>query len=476
MSEHQATATDAPPAFEVRLSGDKLSMYVSAPDPHANLEATATLIAAELPPLELAVDIGTDILSDLLAQACAPGEHLVDFPLLVGDMPVPPRDGEIQWQDDFFASGFALDEDRDKMDYWERAEKRAVEQDQLVAIVLQPLEGTPGRTLQGNEVPVPKPKPARLRAGKGIRTEDEDDRVLYHAAVAGRLNHKDGTVSVDEVYTIRGNVSLETGNIKHTGALVVQGDVTEGATIECDGEIVIKGLVEPANITGGANLTVAGGIVGDPEHAITVAGDVQARYLNDVNLRCEGNVTVTSQIDHSEVLCCGRVEIPRGRIAGGKVMAYRGIQVGHAGSRGATGTTLIAGSDYRIEARQQAHRERMTKLQGAREQITDTLAKTLAQGALDEARRKVVEHLKSKIAQIDEALKTQAEAQNHELEEAARGGVREVAVLLELWSGVTFRLGGSVAISDRSYDKPRLVTLRRDKVRILPMGEMNTPS
>ena len=32
----------------------------------------------------------------------------------------------------------ALDEDRDKMDYWERAEKRAVEQDQLVAIVLQP--------------------------------------------------------------------------------------------------------------------------------------------------------------------------------------------------------------------------------------------------------------------------------------------------------------------------------------------------
>ena len=56
-----------------------------------------------------------------------------------------------------------------------------------------------------------------------------------------------------------------------------------------------------------------------------------------------------------------------------------------------------------------------------------------------------------------------------------KDAVREVSVLITLWSGVSFQLGTSKVISDRSYDLPRLVTLRRDKARILPMGEQNTP-
>jgi len=475
MSDSLATTTDAPPVFGVRLSGDKLTLHVSAADPHADLDGTAARIARELPPLELAVEVGEDLLRDLLAKACQPGQHLVDHPLLSGDPPVPPRDGEIQWQGDFFATGFVCDEENDRVDYWERAERRAVTLGQLIAVLLLPLEGKPGRTLQGNEIPVPKPRPARLRAGKGVRTESRDDRVHYHAAVAGRLHHKDGTVTVDEVYTIRGDVGLETGNIHHTGALVVQGDVKECARIRCDGDILVKGLIEPADIVCGGNLTVNGGIVGDAEHAIEVDGDVQARYLNEVTLRCGGDVTITSQIDHSDVATRSRVLIPKGRIAGGTVKAYGGIQVGHAGSAGATGTVLIPGADWRLEAVQQERRARMQKLQDARELLTKTIATTLAKGQPDAARQATLDRVRAKIDQVEQALKTESETQNREAEESIRGAVREVAVLVTLWAGVTFRIGASQLTSDRTYELPRLVALRRDKVRILPMGELNTP-
>ena len=46
-------------------------------------------------------------------------------------------------------------------------------------------------------VAVPKPKPARLRPGKGVRATEQEDRILIHAAVSGRISHKDGTVTVD---------------------------------------------------------------------------------------------------------------------------------------------------------------------------------------------------------------------------------------------------------------------------------------
>lgn len=476
MSENHTTATTATPSeFCVRLSTDRLSLYVTAPDPHTDLAATAARLSRELPGLELAVEVGVEILLDLLSHACRPGEHLVEFPLLTGEPPQEPRDGAIQWQDDFFAEGFVIDEQNDKIDYWERAEKRAVNEGQLIAVLLLPLEGTPGRTLLGDEVSVNKPASVRLRAGKGVRTEEQDDRVLYHAAVCGRLQYKDGTVSVDEVYIIRGDVNLETGNISHTGTLVIQGDVKENSRIECKGEVLIKGLVEPADIVCGTDLTVAGGIVGDESHRIEVAGSLQARYLNDVNLRCGGDVTITSQIDYSQIECCGKVTVLKGRIAGSTVKAYKGIVVGTAGSNGARSTHLFPGHSWRYEHHLEQRRPNIIKLQAARDKINNAIAQLVVLGDLDAPRQQALAQLKAKLDQVEQVLRNEIAAQDREAEEHLRGAVREVVVLTQLFAGVTIRIGNSQITSDRNYEMPRLVALRRDKVRILPMGELNTP-
>jgi uncharacterized protein len=463
------------PAHDVRLSDDRMALLVTAPDPHADLAGTATRIARDLATLELAVTVDAERLCELLRAACQPGEHLVHHPLLTGEPPVPPRHGEIQWQDDYFAAGFAVDAETDRVDYWERAEKRALLADHLFAVMLLPSEGKPGRTLQGDEVPVPKANTVRLRAGKGVRTEAQDDRVLYYAAVSGRLHEKDGTVTVDEVYQVRGDAGLATGNITHTGTLMIQGDVKENVRIACDGDILVKGLVEPAEIVCGGSLTVSGGIMGDRRHRITVAGTVQARYLNDVILRAEGDVTVTGQIDHSQVETRGKVLVVKGRIAGGEIRAYRGIKVGIAGASGATGTVLMPGADPELDRLLAVRRERMRKLQTARDKLNQALLELLALGRLDPQRERIVEQLRVKLARVETALKNESAAGDREVAASQRGAVREVAVLTKLWSGVTIKIGNSQVTSDRSYDLPRLVALRRDKVRILPMGDDNTP-
>ena len=182
-----------------------------------------------------------------------------------------------------------------------------------------------------------------------------------------------------------------------------------------------------------------------------------------------------SQIDHSDVACRGRINIPKGRIAGGTVQALKGIRVGHAGSPGATGTTLIVGADYLLETKHHERRQRMIKLQEARDKLTEAIARVVAHGTPDAERKKMLVMLKTKSEQIDIAMKSEVEEQSRDAEDLIRNGIREVAVLTELWSGVLFKIGSSQKVSDRSYDKPRLVALRRDKVRILPMGDLNTP-
>jgi len=192
-------------------------------------------------------------------------------------------------------------------------------------------------------------------------------------------------------------------------------------------------------------------------------------------LRCGGDVTVISQIDHSHVETLGKINIPKGRIAGGEVTAYKGVQTGHAGASSATGTKIMAGVDWRLVDKQHDRKAKMVQLQEIREKLQQTIEQAVAPGSLNDAQRAKIEELKGKIAKIDKAIQAESEVQERENAESVRDAVCEVAVLIALWSGVSFRLGTSKVISDRSYEVPRLVTLRRDKARILPMGEQNTP-
>lgn len=472
----QPTSAPAPPTLEVRLSTDKLRLLVTATDPHGNLPLTASRVLMELPSFELADPPDLETITALLGQACEPGEDLVEHPLLEGKAAVPCRDGAVEWARDFFADGFAEDEETGKIDYWQRAENRALGEGELIATLLLPLEGAAGLDLEGHEIPVGKPTAAKLRAGKGVRSEECDDCIRFLADIDGRLMQQDGNISVEDTYSVKGDVSLATGNIKHTGSLVISGDVREGARIEADGDIFIKGMVEPSDIICGGDLVVGGGILGDPEHAIQVEGTVQARYLNEVALRCGGDLTIISQIDHSDVATCGQVIVTRGRIAGGKVRAYLGGRIGQAGAAGSTGTEIILGANWRHEVAHAERQQRMVKLQEARDKLAAAIALAAQQGALDGPQRDRVLGLKAKLTQVDEALQAVSEAQSKAAQESIAGAKRELGVLITTHPGVIFRIGAYATISDRQYDMPRLIALRRDKVRILPMGELNEPA
>jgi len=317
----------------------------------------------------------------------------------------------------------------------------------------------------------------RVRCGKGVReAEDEAGVKTYTAEIAGRVRFTDNTLAVDDVYIIKGNVDLETGNIKHTGTLQIEGDVETGASIEADGDVVIKGMVEPCDIRAGGSLTVNGGIVGSEEHRIDVGGDLQAKYLKEVLIRAEGQITVTGEINHCDIETRGRVDASRGRIAGGRTVARMGITVGEAGASGASQTLLVAGVDPTLAARVAAKREKIHQMEKARVKLRESIqALSEKSEGINDVEKTLIATLNTKANRMGQAI-ADGEGELRAMTRKAMAEAREeIFMLRECWSGTTVQLGEYKSMIRVSIMKPRLAKRFKSRVRVVPMGENNGP-
>ncbi len=470
------SSVDADTQLEVYLSDDRVDVLLNCPDPLAHLEMYTTMILAEFDRLDLPNFPSSEALKKMLAQLAKPGEDLVDQILIQGTKPQLAIQGHLQWSRDYFASGWVVDDETDSIDFREKIENCSVRRNELLVRKAEPVEGVPGMDVFGNPVPVEKPESASLRCGKGIVEVTNSGTTNFFAEFDGRVHFKDNTVSVDEVFAIHGDVDLKSGNIRHTGSITVDGDIRNGATVEAEGDLLVKGMIEQSNIKCGGTLTVAGGIIGDLQHNLEVGGNVEAKYIREADLAAQGDVIVTREILHSNVRALGCVFVPTGRISGGTTTALKGIRVATAGAPGSTDTLLQAGIDYSMEIRIKLFLKKIEHLESLMQPIQAALNHTeqaLEKGA--STNQVVIEELSERRMLIGQAISVeymQVEELTQDVEDEA---VPLIVINKELWSGTTIRLGQSTSVVKRSINKPRLASLAETKVQIAPLGDSNMP-
>lgn len=481
----QAAVSDDPvdpidpdaPEYQLRVSPDKLAVLLDCPDPHANLSTTILRMATDLQELGIPDPPDQEQLQMILTESCPAGSHLQEFVLLSGKPPVLPVDGRLEWSREFFAPGWVINENTGSINFREKLEDRSVSKDELIVGLFPEQEGEPGLDVFGNKISIDKPKRERMRCGKGARQEDTEDGVSsFYSTFDGRVRYTDGTVSVDEVYLIKGDVDLETGNIRHTGSLMIEGDVKAGAVIETVGDVVVKGMVEPSSIVCGGSLTVAGGLLGSPDHLIVLGGGLQAKYVSEAVIRAEDDIIVANEIDHSDIKTRGKVLVQGGRIAGGCTMARQGIQVAEAGSSGSSDTFFVAGWDHALTDKVSDHKIREQKLELALEKIRQALkAADFRRDELSAKEQQVIAQLREKSQVLERALAAEVKTIKMITNIALAGAVQEVVILREIWSGTTIQLGKVKTTVRASVHKPRIARVSKHKVRILPLGEGNMP-
>ncbi len=287
--------------------------------------------------------------------------HLVDFVLIEGKSPESPEDGRVDWNGDFFNTGFILDKETGKVDYREKAAHESVTKGMLLGVEIPAEKGKDGFDVFGKLIPAEEPVTYYPAIGENIRFDMNKN--AYYAEIDGRVRLVNDVLCVDEVYIVEEDVDMTTGNISHSGAIVVNRDVLNGAKIECVGDIEIHGIIENAEIRSGGNLTVHGGIRQAEGHRIVAEGGVFTKYINGGDVQAKKDVIVTREIINSTVKTHGAVTIPRGRIVGGEIIATRGVFAGWTGSKVSVPTTIVAGADFCVRSKQNLRKMRIKRLE-----------------------------------------------------------------------------------------------------------------
>ncbi len=331
--------------FEVRISEDQLQVVLNCVWDGEQTEALLRRVQSEIDHLGLSRMADRADIERRVLEATERSHDLSEVVLMEGMPPIQPVDGTVEWASDFFSTGFAVDPESGAIDYRRRQAQPEVSAGQLLARTIPPHEGRPGCDVFGKPIRVARAMPARIRAGANVEYNESEH--AYYALEGGRIRWANEILSVDLLYVVPGTVGLQSGNISHPGAVQIDGDVQVGASVVAGGDVDVRGMVEECDIQAGGNLTVCGGISGGPSQHIVSAGTVHARFILEGHVEAADDVVVEREIVHSNVITCGNVLMPGGRIVGSDVQALAGVTVRQAGTEGLVPTHItVAGTPF----------------------------------------------------------------------------------------------------------------------------------
>lgn len=222
-----------------------------------------------------------------------------------------------------------------------------VSEGDVLAVKKPPTKGKNGTTVTGKIIKGRDGKEVVLKIGKNMRFSDDGLSAISEAD--GTIVYDNDRISVIKSLEIKTDVGVETGNISFQGQVIINGNVTNGYSVECEGDLIINGIVEGAKLSAGGNMVISRGIQGHDDAEIKCNGDLTVNFINSANIYVRGNIEA-SAIMNSNVKCDGRVVVKgkKGLIVGGEVTSKSDIEANTVGSEMGIITSIKLGVDIEI--------------------------------------------------------------------------------------------------------------------------------
>lgn len=329
---------DAQPVVFLAKNNLMAWMLLYPPVNHGKpLERGALTQALEQQQVRFGVDEG---LLDDLARKPECYFHLL--PVARGQAPVSGADGQIIENFPRIREHKPVADENDRVDYTNLGLIYNVEQGGEICRIIPPTNGTPGRTVQGQDIPAKDGKAAAVPRGQN--TEISEDGKTLTAAMSGHVEYSGQNFHVKPVMDIPGNVDFSVGNISFLGDVCIRGDVCSGFTVRATGSITIDGVVEASTIEAGRDLVVVKGVQGDNQAVLRAQGNLFAKYLENCCVYAKQDLE-TECIINCDVYCGGTVTAHsgHGKIIGGKIHAANMVNAGTVGSRIGNRTDIVLG-------------------------------------------------------------------------------------------------------------------------------------
>ena len=217
----------------------------------------------------------------------------------------------------------------------------------VLATKIPATPGKSGTTVTGKIIRAKDGKEVVFKIGKNIKLSPDGLKAI--AEVDGTIVFDNDKISVIQMLEIKGDVGVETGNIAFHGQVTVHGNVTNGYSIDCMGDLVVNGVVEGATIKSQGNIVISRGIQGHDEADIFCAGNLTSNFINSANVYCRGDIE-TGAIMNSNVKSDGKIMVKgkKGLIVGGEITSKSDIEANVVGSEMGIITSIKLGVDVEI--------------------------------------------------------------------------------------------------------------------------------
>ncbi|AFC31514.1 hypothetical protein PM3016_4776 [Paenibacillus mucilaginosus 3016] len=242
---------DQPPAAHLKISVEEIKSVI---------RTESQDILRELD--RWGVKFGIQI--DEITEACRSSSGGT-YTIARGKEPEPGENGKFQ-------RFFDADADRTRapkvradgtIDHREIKEFPSVDEGVLIGALLPPVPGAPGIDVTGQKVEPEPVHPLQLRAGEGMTLIENDSKALSTKPGKPKIVQRGLVVDVLIVpKMVHGtDVDLESGNIHFQGDLEILGSVQDGMKVSAQGEIIVRGNVNMADIRAKHSLVVSANVI-----------------------------------------------------------------------------------------------------------------------------------------------------------------------------------------------------------------------
>ncbi len=325
--------------LELEVSGDALEARVLLTEPLGGKKLSPTEIIDILNTKGVKFGINNKKIEELSNKDIF-NTYIV---IAKGTSPIDGMDGYIvyNFKEENDSANSVIDAEG-RIDYKNLNKINNVNIDTLLLEIIPPTQGVSGIDVYGKEILPKKGKDVSIKKGKNVH-ESEDGFKIF-ASKDGEVHFVDGSIYVDEVKTINGDVDNVTGNIQFNGKINIKGNVKSGFKVEAEGDIEIFGVVEGAKLISKGNIIIHRGVQGNTQAFIHCLKDLTVKYLENANVICDGDV-VSDAILHSNVTTKGKITVlgKKGLIVGGEIKAGNEVRANIIGSNMGTITNVEVG-------------------------------------------------------------------------------------------------------------------------------------
>ncbi|MBW7573371.1 FapA family protein [Caproiciproducens faecalis] len=404
---------EQPPQFDVRVSTDNMAAYLRIKPAYSGQKITYDDVSAAL--TQQGITYG--ICEEQISLFCREGKFYSEMICAKGIRPVDGTDGFLEYFFDRNVEFKPKERDDGTVDFRDLGIVKNVKKDDVLCKITPPQDGTDGTDVFGNVVPFMAGRFPTMPTGSN--TVVSEDGLVLTAGVDGCIEHTKSTVSVSEVFYVRGDVDSASGNINAIGSVVVQGDVREGFSVKAGKDISIRGMAEGALIEAEGNISISNGMNGMGKGTLKAGGNIIGKYFENVILISENDIYADILMNCTAT--AGGSIVLKGRKAsliGGSYQAGQRIVVKNIGAPSYTTTSvslqskqlsdvLTVGKDENsVEKLEQKRIQAQNELEAFQKKFTEITAQANLIGHSDSGRENLMMKaaLMKKI-QLNEAVK-----------------------------------------------------------------------